>query len=254
MTSPQNNVILVTGATSGIGLATARLLSRQAVHVVVVGHGQAALDAVATELPSALAVRADMTQPDEVRAMIQTAYTALGHIDVLINNAGQGYEGLVTDADIEQYTYLYRLNVLGPLTAMREVVPLMRQTGGGHIINVCSPVAKLALPGLGLYASTKAALRVLTLTARSELARDGITVSLFYPFITNSRFGQNAFRSGITTGLPFSDNMPDPDLPEFTASKLIAAIDSTGKEVSARPPWYFLYGMARKRVQGWSLH
>jgi short-subunit dehydrogenase len=254
MTSPQNNVILVTGATSGIGLATARLLSRQAAHVVVVGHSQAALDAVATELPSALAIRADMTHPDEVRAMIQTTHTELGHIDVLINNAGQGYESLVADADIEQYTYLYRLNVLGPLTAMREVVPLMRQMGGGRIINVCSPVAKFALPGLGLYASTKAALRVLTLTARAELARDGITVSLFFPFITSSRFGQKAFRSVESVAQPLGDNMPDPDAPEFTANKLIEAIGSTRKEVSARPAWYFLYGMARKRVQGWSLH
>jgi short-subunit dehydrogenase len=254
MASPQNKIILVTGATSGIGLATARLLSRQVVHVVVVGHNQAALDAVATELPSALAIRADMTQPDEVRAMIHTAYTELGRIDVLINNAGQGYEGLVADADIEQYTYLYRLNVLGPLTAMREVVPLMRQTGGGRIINVCSPVAKLTLPGLGLYASTKAALRILTLTARAELARDGITVSLFYPFITSSRFGQNAFHSGNPGAQSFGDNMPDPDLPDFTASKLIEAMSSTEKEASARPAWYFLYGMARKRVQRRSLH
>jgi short-subunit dehydrogenase len=139
--------------------------------------------------------------------------------------------------------------VLGPLTAMREVAPFMRQRGGGRIINVCSPVAKLALPDLGLYASTKAALRILTLTARSELARDRIVVSLFYPFITNSRFGQNAFRSGSPRMQPFGDYMPDPDSPEFTASKLIEAIGSTGKEASARPAWYFLYGMARKRVQ-----
>jgi short-subunit dehydrogenase len=137
---------------------------------------------------------------------------------------------------------------------MREVVPLMRQAGGGRIINVCSPVAKLALSGLGLYASTKAALRVLTLTARAELAKDGITVSLFYPFLTSSRFGQNALHSGNPRAQPFGDNMPDPDLPEFTASKLVEAMNSTQKEVAARPAWYFLYGMVRKRVQRRSLH
>jgi NAD(P)-dependent dehydrogenase (short-subunit alcohol dehydrogenase family) len=249
MANPQNKVILITGATSGIGLATARLLTRQAVQVVVVGHRQAALDAVAAELPSALAIRADMTEPDEVRAMIHTAHAELGRIDVLINNAGQGYEGPVADAQIERYAYLYRLNVLGPLMAMREVVPLMRQTGGGRIVNVCSPVATMTLPGLGLYASTKAALRTLTLTARAELARDGITLSLFYPFLTRSNFGQNAFHSEYPAALPFVDVMPDPDPPEFTAAKLIAAMNASGKEVSARPSWYFLYGMARKRLQ-----
>jgi NAD(P)-dependent dehydrogenase (short-subunit alcohol dehydrogenase family) len=249
MVNPQNKVIVITGATSGIGLATARLLSRQPVQVVIVGHRQAALDAAAAELPGALAIRADMTEPDEVRAMIHIAYADLGRIDVLVNNAGQGYDGPVAEAQIEQYACLYRLNVLGPLTAMREVVPLMRQTGGGRIVNVCSPVATLTLPGLGLYASTKAALRTLTLTARAELARDGITLSLFYPFVTSSNFGQNTFHSDHATALPFGDNMPDPDPPEFTAAKLIAAMSARGKEISARPSWYFLYALALKRLK-----
>src|SRR5262249_54399345 len=253
MANPQNKVVLITGATSGIGFATAQLLSRRDVHVVAVGHHQAALDTVARELPGALAVRADMTRPEEVRAMIETAHRALGRIDVLINNAGQGYEGAVAAADMEQYDYLYRLNVLGPLTAMHAVVPLMRQAGGGRIINVCSPVAKLTLPGLGLYASTKAALRVLTLTARAELTREGITVSVFYPFLTASSFGHRAFRSAdiATRALRGTGTMPDPDPAEFTASKLIEAMCSKGKEISARPAWYFLYGMARKTVQKW---
>jgi NADP-dependent 3-hydroxy acid dehydrogenase YdfG len=249
MDTLRNKVIIVTGATTGIGLATARLLSRQAAHVIVVGRHQTTLDAVATDLHGALAIRADMTQPDDVRSMIQTAYIAFGRVDVLINNAGKAYEGKVTDVDIEWFDYLYRLNVLGPLTAMREIVPLMRNTGGGHIINVCSPVAKLTLPGLGLYASTKAALRVLSLTARSELARDGIVVSLFYPFITRSNIEENAFRSGSPELQPYGDNMPDPDTPDFTAGRLLEVIGATRKEVSARPAWYFLYGMARKRIQ-----
>ena len=107
----------------------------------------------------------------------------------------------------------------------------------------------MALPGLGLYASTKAALRVLSLTARAELARDDITVSLFYPFITSSRFGEHALRPANAEPLALGNAMPDPDPPDFTAQKLIEAIDRPQKEISARSGWYFLYGMARKRFQ-----
>jgi short-subunit dehydrogenase len=245
----KNKVVVVTGATSGIGLATARLLAALEAHVVMVGRDQAALDALSIELPGLLAVHADMSQPDDVCAMIRTAYAAHGRIDVLINNCGQGYEGAIAEAEREKYDYLLRLNVLGPLVAMHEVIPLMRAAGVGRIVNVCSPVAKMALPGLGLYASTKAALRVLTLTARAELARDGITVSLFYPFITSTRFGERALRPANAEPLVLGNAMPDPDTPAYTAQKLIEAIDKPQKEFSARKGWHFLYGMARKRLQ-----
>jgi NAD(P)-dependent dehydrogenase (short-subunit alcohol dehydrogenase family) len=248
VTTPRSRVVLVTGATSGIGLATARLLAQQQAQIVAVGHTQEALDTVAAELHDALAIRADMTQLDDIRALVGTALARLGRIDVVINNAARGYEGPVAAVDMEAYDYLYRLNVLGPLAIMRETIPHMRQAGGGRIINVCTPVARLTLPGLGLYASTKAALRTLTLTARAELARDGISVSLFYPFITSSSFGKNAFRSGTAESAAFGGNMPDADSPEFTASKLVQAIDSSESEISARPAWYFFYGVARKRL------
>jgi NAD(P)-dependent dehydrogenase (short-subunit alcohol dehydrogenase family) len=180
MDALENKVIVVTGATSGIGLATARILVARGARVVAVGHRQAALDLVAAELPGALPILADLARPSEARAMVEAAHGALGRIDVLINNAGQGYEAAVADADTALYADLYGLNVLGPLAAMCAAIPHMRRAGGGRIINVCSPVAKMTLPGLGLYASTKAALRVLALTARSELAKHGIVVSLFY--------------------------------------------------------------------------
>src|SRR5262249_42784715 len=137
MTSLKNRVVVVTGATSGIGLATARLLAAREANVVMVGRDQAALDALAAELPGSLAIHADMSQPDDVRTTIRTAHAAHGLIDVLINNAGQGYEGAIAEAESKKYDYLFRLNVLGPLVAMYEVIPLMRAAGGGRIVNVC---------------------------------------------------------------------------------------------------------------------
>ncbi|HEV2237046.1 MAG TPA: SDR family NAD(P)-dependent oxidoreductase [Ktedonobacterales bacterium] len=244
----EHKVVIVTGATAGIGLATARILAARGARVVAVGHRQAALDRVAAELPGALPLLADLARPEEARTMVEAAHSALGRIDVLINNAGQGYEATVAEADAATYAELYGLNVLGPLAAMHAAIPHMRRAGGGRIINVCSPVARMALPGLGLYASTKAALRVLTLTARGELARDGIVVSLFYPYVTQSSFGERTYRSGNAAPLPFGDAMPDPDSPEFTAGQLVAAIGGSAKEVSARSMRYIALGMLRKRL------
>lgn len=254
MTTPRPRVVLVSGVTSDIGLATVRLLAQQHAQIVAVGHTQEALDTVAAELHDTIAIRADMTQLDDIRTLVGTALARLGRIDVVINAAARGYEGPVAAADMEAYDYLYRLNVLGPLALMRETIPHMRQAGGGRIINVCTPVAKLMLPGLGLYASTKAALRSLTLTARAELAKDGISVSLFYPFITSSSFGKNAFRSSAAESAAFGGNMHAADSPEFTASMLVQAIDSSEREISARPAWYFFYGVARKQLGKWLEH
>jgi NAD(P)-dependent dehydrogenase (short-subunit alcohol dehydrogenase family) len=244
----REKVVIVTGATAGIGRATARALAAQGARVVAVGRTQAALDGLAAELAGSLPIRADMAQPDDVRAMVEAAHAACGRIDVLINNAGQGYEAPVADVEIDAFAYLMRLNVLGPLAAMRTAIPHMRRAGGGRIVNVCSPVAKLALPGVGLYASTKAALRALTLAARAELAREGIVVSLFYPYITSTSFGEHAFRSAGVVPLAVEASMPDPDSPEFTASKLVEAAGGSAKEASARSTGYVLGGMLRKRL------
>lgn len=248
----KGKVVIVTGATSGIGLATARILHWQGARVVIVGHRQQRLDQVASELPGSIVICADMTKPGEVQTMVESVQVKAGPIDVLINNAGQGYLGPVAEADADTYDYLFRLNVSGPLAAMHEAVPFMRENGGGRIINICSPVAKLALPSLGVYASTKAALRTMSLTARKELAQDGIAVSLFYPFITSSSFGENTLHAAdASDAVPpgFMRNMPEPDTPEYVAGKLVAAIGSTKKEVYARPGWYFLVGMIRKRLR-----
>jgi len=248
----KGKVVIVTGATSGIGLAAARILHRQGATVVVVGRRRQRLDQVAEELPGSITIRADMTKPGEVQTMVESAQAKAGPVDVLINNAGQGYLGAVAGADADTCDYLFRLNVSGPLAAMHAAVPLMRENGGGRIINICSPVAKYTLPSLGVYASTKAALRTLSLTARKELAQDGITVSLFYPFLTSSGFGENTLQAadaGDAVPLGFTRNMPDPDTPEYAAGKLVAAIGSTKKEVHARPGWYFLAGIIRKRLQ-----
>ncbi len=246
-----DSVIIVTGATSGIGLATVRLLSQRGAQVVGVARNTADLVEPGTTVNGVFTIQADVTDEDAMHAMIKKVHARFGRVDVLINNAGQGYEGSLEFVDESKLLYLFRLHVLGPLAAMQAVIPIMRRQGGGRIINVSSPTAKLILPRLGAYSATKAALRCMTLTARKELAKDRIVVSVFYPFITASNFGNNVFHTDEER--PLSDQgmtLPDPDSTEQTAARLVAALSSDKPEVTARGLVYFISGVVKKKLSG----
>ncbi len=247
----KDSVIIVTGATSGIGLATVRLLSQSGAQVVGIARNKADLVEPGTTMKGILTIQADVTDEDAMRAMIKKVHARFGRVDVLINNAGRGYEGSLEFIDESKFLYLFRLHVLGPLAAMQAVIPIMRRQGRGRIINVSSPTAKMILPRLGAYSATKAALRCMTLTARKELAKDHIVVSVFYPFITASNFGKNVFhtdKEGPQSARGMT--LPDPDTTEQTAARLVAALSSDKPEVAARGLRYFISGVVKKKVSG----
>jgi short-subunit dehydrogenase len=245
----KGKVAIVTGASSGIGRATASLLAKHGVKVVLAAPKGPKLDQAAKEIPHSLAIPTDMTDERSVRDMVRQAHKSLGRIDILINNAGRGYEGSLEFVDIEKFIYLLKLNAVGPLVAMQEVAPIMRKQKGGRIINVSSSVFKWTIPHLGAYAATKAALNCIMLTSRKELAKDNIEVSIFYPFHTASNFGKSVFRTdeGLTP-IENNPNMPDKWSPEQNAMKLLQAIQSHKKEFSARSPWMFPIEMAKKKL------
>ena len=118
-----------------------------------------------------------------------------------------------------------RLNLFGPLHLMQAVVPKMQAQGGGVIINISSNVSKMAIPGIGAYASTKYALNGLSLTARNELASDNIRVVLFHPGQTATDFGKNALREDPSHGPRPTGNQPmrAPDSAEDVAHKILEA-------------------------------
>src|SRR5690348_17750599 len=128
-------IVLLTGASEGIGLVTARYLSHQGAKVALVARSAAKLQQLANALPEAYAVPTDMRDEAAVQAMVKQVYHHYGRIDVLVNNAGQGMHVPVEQANIEQYRALLQLNVVGVLTAMQAVIPLMREQGSGVIIN-----------------------------------------------------------------------------------------------------------------------
>jgi short-subunit dehydrogenase len=188
----KGKVIIVTGASDGIGEAVAKKLAHTGAKVVLAARSDEKLAALAHELPNSVAVHADMTQQADIQNLIDRTLEIDGRVDILINNAGQGMMGSAESIDIDKYKHIMNLNVYGPLYAMQLVIPKMREQGGGMILNISSRVSKNYYPNLSAYASTKYALNAISLTAREELKKDNIIVSVFHPKMTATSFGKNS--------------------------------------------------------------
>src|SRR6185437_7780582 len=178
------HVFIITGASSGIGLATATALSGRGAKVALLASSTDALQQLAQKLPGSLPVTIDITQFDRLREAIGTVHQHYGRVDGLVNNAGRSYAASIEEIDPTLFDEIFHLNVLGPIIAMQAVIPLMRRQGGGSIVNINSGTAFMVLPQYSVYSSSKRALLGFSLTARAELEKDGIVVSEVYPFIT----------------------------------------------------------------------
>jgi short-subunit dehydrogenase len=219
----KDRVFIVTGASSGIGLATANALSERGAKVALLARSGDALEELARTLPGSLPVTVDMTQFDRVREAVGAVDKHYGRVDGLINNAGRSYAASVEEIDPVVFDEIFHLNVLGPIVAMQAVIPRMRAQGGGSIVNINSGTAFMTVPQYGVYSSSKRALLGFSLTARAELEKDRIVVSEIYPFITATNFGKNRMGNPASGGP--SANYADGDKPEFVAGLVLQAIE-----------------------------
>jgi NAD(P)-dependent dehydrogenase (short-subunit alcohol dehydrogenase family) len=213
-------VCIVTGASSGIGAATARLLSAQGAKVVLAARRVRRLDALAAELKGSLAVPTDVTMPGEIRELLARTVATHGRVDVLVNNAGQGLHVPLEELDPADLRAVFELNVVAPLVGMQAVVPLMRAASGGAIVNVSSATSLRIFPGLGGYSATKAALNMLSQVGRLEFADAGVTVSVVYPSLTATEFHQTLRAGKLRSGA----QRIQPDPPELVAEAIALAI------------------------------
>jgi NADP-dependent 3-hydroxy acid dehydrogenase YdfG len=220
-------VTLITGASAGIGLATARRFGAAGARLVLVARAADRLAALTDELAgqgvAALAVPADMRDPVAVGQAVERAFDHYGRIDILINNAGQAAVGTVAQVSPDDYRQIIELNLFGVLYAIQAAVPMMRQGGGGLIINISSMVTKRVIPGLAAYASTKSALNMLSDTARVELAPDNIRVITVYPGLTATDFGRNSLGSQAMRQRQRSHDGPAADSAEHVAERILDA-------------------------------
>jgi 3-oxoacyl-[acyl-carrier protein] reductase len=172
-------VSVVTGASKGIGVETARRLAAEGARVLLVGRGAEALDAAAAEVGGEALV-ADVTRPADAERIVARA-EELGGIGVLVNNAGTSYARPLDELTDEDWREQYELHVLGPMRLMRAAAPLMAARGGGRIVNVTSSAGKRPSLTNAAYSVTKAAQLSLSRTFADAWAAEGVLVNAVAP-------------------------------------------------------------------------
>ena len=202
----RQRVCVVTGSSGGIGKETARLLVEEGAQVVVAGRDAERAERVREELGAALAVAGDLAEPGAAPALIDRATSALGRVDVLVNNVGLAYQTSFEELSDEQWDELWRLNVMTYVRAIRAVVPGMRDRGSGVIVNVSSTSGKRPSLSMPNYSVTKAAVLSLSRLVADAYASDGIRCNAVTPGPTATEAwldegglaDQQAARSGKT--------------------------------------------------------
>lgn len=181
----QNKVVLITGATSGIGKASALAFAESGAKVVVSGRREKEGDAVVAEIKAgggeAVFVRADVAKEADVAALVAKTMETYGRLDVAFNNAGVELGGPVTEVSEDDYRRVFDINVWGVLTSMKHEIPALLKSGGGAIINTSSVAGNTGMAGASVYAASKYAVEGLTKCAALEVAPQGIRVNTIAP-------------------------------------------------------------------------
>ena len=199
----EGKVVVITGASSGLGEATARLLAAEGASVVLGARRADRIQALAGELTArggkALAVPTDVTHADQVKRLVDTAVQAYGRIDVMINNAGLMPHSPLERLKIDDWDRTIDVNIKGVLYGIAAALPYMQQQKAGHIINVSSVAGHKVRPGAAVYAATKHAVLALSEALRMEVKPYNIRTTVISP-------------GAVATELP--DSITEPDIAE----------------------------------------
>ena len=190
-------VVVVTGASMGIGEAIAQKFADQGASVVLLSRDTARSEAARTRVghpDRTVALSCDVRNSEEIDRVLALTLHHFKRLDIWVNNAGQGILDSVAQVDLHACHDVFETNFFGALSAMQAVIPVMRQQGGGTIINISSVAGHIPVPFHGAYSATKFALNAIGKAAGIELKNDGIHVLTVCPGYVRTAFGDNAVR------------------------------------------------------------
>jgi len=228
--SPEVRVVIVTGASSGIGEAAARRLARGGFRVVAAARRIARLEAMAKELAAGgaevLPLAIDLAEESATHELVERTLETFGRIDVLVNNAGYSPASAVEQLSRDDLRHTFDVNLISQLQLVSEIVPVMREQGGGRIINIGSMAASVAAPMAVVYSATKAGIEAASQCLRLELLPWNITVSLIIPGFVATE----AFETAKNQGRSLREDPANPyrplmfDLEDFANDQLRGAL------------------------------
>lgn len=208
MSGIKDKVIVITGASSGIGQATALLLAARGAKLVLAARGIERLAALSARIESAggkaIHAQVDVARREDVSRIVEMAISHFGRLDVLVNNAGIGPISPLDDLRVDDWDAMIDINIKGVLYGIAAALPTFRKQGAGHFVNVASTAAHRIVPGMAVYAGTKFAVRAISEGLRQE-AGTALRVTVISPGMT---------RTG------FADSMTSPELKAQTQSTM----------------------------------
>ncbi|MBK7878751.1 MAG: SDR family NAD(P)-dependent oxidoreductase [Planctomycetes bacterium] len=241
---PLRRRALVTGASSGIGAATARLLVREGYRVALLARDEIRLRRLAQELepapsagePRTLVLPCDVREPERLERAFHELDRAFGGLDLLVNNAGLGYRARVAELEPALLRQTFETNVLGVLLACRSALPLLRKSERAVVVNVASVVGRRGIPGQAAYSASKAAVVSIGEALRLEWRADRIAVCTLNPGLT---------ATGFFEAQPNPSRLAPPDLrdadPAERVARAVLELDRQPRaELSLRRKWAWL--------------
>ena len=194
MSGMQGKVVAITGASSGIGEATALLLTQRGAKVVLGARREDRLEALAARISTAggdaAYARTDVRRREDLTSLVDLARERFGRLDVLVNNAGIGPISPLDDLRVEEWEQMIDINLKGVLYGIAAALPVFREQGSGHFVNIASTAAHRIVPNQSVYAGTKIAVRAISEGLRQE-AGDRLRVTVISPGFTLTSFAED---------------------------------------------------------------
>ncbi|CNH00112.1 3-hydroxy acid dehydrogenase [Yersinia thracica] len=199
----ENKVVVIAGASSGLGEALARRLTKDGAKVVLGARRIERLEKLADDLSlnKAAVVKTDVTHPDQVQALVDTAVRLYGRIDVMVNNAGLMPHSLLERRKIDDWNAMIDVNLKGVLYGIAAALPYMKEQKSGHIINTSSVAGHKVRPGSAVYAATKTAVRVISEGLRQEVKPYNIRTTIISPGAVSSELVDSITEADVAAGI-----------------------------------------------------